>query len=154
MRRNNRGHTPPPVHQSALSISGQTPSETRLTDRHHREKQILEIIQARAARTAFLNVDIFHDPAWEILLALYAANLGCRSITIGSLSLVSRVPASTAIRYLKCLGKEGLLLQEGEDQNDELASVQLSKKGVAAMESYFDYLNSGKFPEVISASKH
>jgi hypothetical protein len=156
MSRTNRDRAAPspPITRAIVPISGETSDETHLTDPRHREKQILEIIQARAARPAFLNVDIFHDPAWDMLLALFAANLGGRSMTVGSLCLASRIPESTAKRYIKYLGGQGLLLQEGEEDYEERGNVQLSKKGIGGMESYFDHLNSGKFPEVISASKH
>lgn len=155
MSRANRRHSPPspPLRRSAPPITGESPEVTQLADPHHREKQILEIIQARAARIPFLNADIFHDPAWDMLLALFAAKLGHRSITAGSLGLIARIPPSTAFRYVKTLEQAGLVLA-GPDEYDEQASVQLSRKGVGAMESYFDYLNSGKFPEVISVSKH
>ena len=153
MRKANRRHASslPPVPPSATPVPGHSPDQVQLTHRCHREKQVLEILEARAARSAFLTIDIFHDPAWDMLLALFAANLGGRRLDVGRLCLASGVPASTATRFLNCLRDEGLLRQ---DETDEGAHVQLSKLGIAAMESYFDYLNSGKFPEVISAPRH
>jgi predicted transcriptional regulator len=153
VRKDNRRHASsvPPVPPSADPIPAESPGKTQLTDPRVREKQILEILEARVARSAFLNIDIFHDPAWDMLLALFAANLGGRRLDVGRLCVASGVPASTAIRYLNCLSEEGLLRP---DETDEGAHVQLSNRGIAAMESYFDYLNSGKFAEVISAPRH
>ena len=75
------------------------------------------IIQARAARRRFFDSELFADPAWDMLLELYALEGEGLRISVSKLSLAAGVPCTTALRWLDKLESESLLVRE-EDPTD------------------------------------
>ncbi|HET6536469.1 MAG TPA: hypothetical protein VFG41_09835 [Sphingomicrobium sp.] len=56
------------------------------------EDHIRSILTARRARRAVFGADLFSDPAWDILLELYAAQLEGRSILLADLAIAIDIP--------------------------------------------------------------
>ena len=52
---------------------------------------------------------IFADPAWDIMLDLFAADLEQRRVSVSSACLAAAVPPTTALRWLKKLEEEQLI---------------------------------------------
>ena len=52
---------------------------------------------------------LFADPAWDILLDLYASSLEGRDVTVSDACIAASVPPTTALRYVKKLTKDGLI---------------------------------------------
>lgn len=114
--------------------------------------RVLEVMRARNARRRFVSPSLLGDPAWDMLLALYAAQLGRRTLTRKRLSLVSAAPAPVALRYIRMLVAQGLAILYVAKQTGA-ASVRLSRKGADAMKCYFDHLNTDEFPDVIAPGR-
>jgi DNA-binding MarR family transcriptional regulator len=71
----------------------------------------------RLRRNQIVGADLFRDPAWEILLALFSAHEEGHQETVTSLCHASGVPFSTALRVLDRLEEHKLLIRR-DDRND------------------------------------
>lgn len=101
------------------------------------EQQVLSILKARRSRDRFFDADLFADPAWDILLELYAAELGQRRMSVSSLCGGSGVPATTALRWIKTLEVNGLIRRRNDPMDGRRSFLFLSEKAVRAMSAYF-----------------
>lgn len=101
---------------------------------------IRRTLQARAQRGLYFSSRLFSDPAWDILLQLYAAALMQRKLTVSRLTKRSGVPMTTAIRWLATLESEGLLTRQEDPLDGRQVYVSLSAKGLRGMQAYFEDL--------------
>lgn len=106
------------------------------------ETQVRDILKARRARAKFFEETLFADPAWDILLELYAAELGQRPLSVGSVCIGAAVPASTALRWITALERKGLVARHHDRFDARRQLVSLTRAGVEAMEGLFRYLPS------------
>lgn len=65
------------------------------------------LLQESAARVSILPLDIFADPAWHILLDLFASEVEGKRISISSACIASGVPSTTALRHINLLEGRG-----------------------------------------------
>lgn len=101
---------------------------------------LLMTIRARADRLKFLPPELFADPAWDMLLDLYLADIMSRRVSVSSLCSASNVPATTALRWIGHLTKEGLIERMSDPCDGRRYFIALSKPGLAQMDGYFDAL--------------
>jgi DNA-binding MarR family transcriptional regulator len=94
------------------------------------------IIRARHQRSRFLPSKLFSDPAWDILLALYAAELGQRRITVGQVCAAAEIPATTGLRWLGTLEEMGLAERRADPLDARRFFVSLTGEGREAMSGY------------------
>ena len=102
------------------------------------EKHVLDVIQARRAREKHFNSDLFADPAWDLLLELYAAELGQRRVCVSTLCAAAAVPQTTALRWIKALEAKGLIHRQEDRLDQRRHYMSLSGGASAAMTSYFN----------------
>ena len=74
---------------------------------------VSRIIHARRARTGLFRPELFSDPAWDMLLDLYAAELSQVRVSVTSLCIASNAPTSTALRWISTLERENLIEKWG-----------------------------------------
>jgi DNA-binding MarR family transcriptional regulator len=85
------------------------------------EDHILSVLLVRRGRIAVLGEQLFSDPAWDILLELYAARLGERQMSVADLSVATGTPPSVTARWVSLLEGRGLLLtRTGPDRREPL----------------------------------
>ena len=101
------------------------------------ESEVLAILKARRRRSQFFPEDLFADPAWDILLELYATELGQRRISISSLCIGAGVPATTALRWINALENKGLITRQDDPVDGRRVYASLAEKGIDAMQAYF-----------------
>ena len=65
------------------------------------------IIRLRRRRDRLFGSDLFGEPAWDMLLELYAAELAQRRECVSGLCCASGVPATTALRWITLLVNAG-----------------------------------------------
>lgn len=107
------------------------------------EADIRELLTLRRNRERFFPQEIFADPAWDILLELYAAELGQHRTTVSCVCAAAAVPATTALRWINTL-EENQLVQRMKDRFDgRRVFLSLTDAGLAAMNDYFDTVPSG-----------
>jgi DNA-binding MarR family transcriptional regulator len=104
------------------------------------------IIDARRAREAIISRELFGDPAWDILLALYRAELDGRRVSTTALSIAAAVPGTTALRWIEKLDRLDFLKREGDPRDARRLWVSLSHSGSAKMQAYFHSLSGSETP--------
>ena len=101
------------------------------------EAEVRQFIAWRAKRSKALGGNLFADPAWDMLLELYAATLGGQRVSVTSLCIAANVPATTALRWLKILEGEGLAVRNDDPLDGRRSFVSLSKAGEAKLSAFF-----------------
>lgn len=94
------------------------------------------IINARAARRRFFSNDLFADPAWDILLELYALRSLQQRTSVSKLCLAAGVPTTTALRWIEKLLSERLVEREPDPLDGRRVWISLSDHGLDVMTSY------------------
>lgn len=98
------------------------------------------IYKARRARDDVFDSELFGEPAWDMLLALYCLpNCGER-LTVTSLSLAANLPQTTGYRWQVVLAERGLLERVADERDGRRHFVQLTDKGRALLENYLTRL--------------
>ncbi len=100
-------------------------------------KRVRDIARLRASRANYFPVDLFAEPAWDILLNLYASHLDQRRECIGGIIALSGVPATTGLRWVHKLADEKLILLSDDPFDQRRKWVALSPKAVSGLESFF-----------------
>ncbi len=108
------------------------------TVRSGTEQVLRMIISSRAQRVKFLPDHLFADPAWDMLLDLYLADILSKRVSVSSLCGASNVPASTALRWIRTLEREGLIERASDPYDGRRYFIFLSEKGTAAMDGFFE----------------
>ena len=103
-------------------------------------QKIRQIIRDRSKRQRFFDSDLFADPAWDILLELYACELGQSRVSVSKLCLAANVPATTALRWINVLEKRGLVERIADWQDARRFWVALTPAGLEKMQRYFESL--------------
>jgi DNA-binding MarR family transcriptional regulator len=110
---------------------------SRKTLKHARkptEDHILSILLVRRAAVATVGKDLFSDPAWYMLLELYAAHLGGRTMTLSELARATDTPESTAKRWLQALRTRGLVVAEASTRYTDETDVRLTPGALTQIE--------------------
>lgn len=94
-------------------------------------------IRARAARAQFFKASLFSDPAWDILLELFAAQQEGRRVSISAAGLSAEIPLTTALRWIAALEREELVERVGDPTDARRTFLKLTGKGLRAMTLYF-----------------
>lgn len=119
-----------------------TPAQSRCRlDHLTMARKAYALRRKRAA--IFGNPDLFGEPAWDILLDLFIAHADGKPVSVSSACIGSAAPATTGLRWLGVLADEGLVLRDNDPEDNRRVMVRLSTTGLAAMEQYFDAVESG-----------
>lgn len=106
------------------------------------EDHVLSILCVRRGREAAIGRELFSDPAWDILLELYAARLAQRRMSLRELARSIDVPESTTTRWIAVLRGRGLLTVVNDDGESMRARIELSAEGTAVMKRLVGYWGS------------
>jgi len=101
------------------------------------QQAIRALIKARRNRAHFFESELFADPAWDILLELYAAELGNYRVSVTALCAGACVPATTATRWIALLESKGLITRQADPLDGRRYFVLLRSETRSALESYF-----------------
>jgi DNA-binding MarR family transcriptional regulator len=94
-------------------------------------------IRARTARRQFFKASLFSDPAWDILLELFAAEQEGRRVAVSTVGLDGNIPQTTALRWINALKNEGLVERRDDPLDARRSFLSLSDSGLRAMTLYF-----------------
>lgn len=94
-------------------------------------------IASRQRRAKFFPADIFADPAWDILLEVFLADIEQRRLTISCACMAACVPQTTALRWISSMTATGLLERHPDRHDGRRHYVQLSAVASQSMRSYF-----------------
>lgn len=123
------------------------PAEEPANDRARFEvagETVRSIIQARRLRYDFFPDELFADPAWDMLLDLFEAELAQHRVSTSSLSAASAVPATTALRWITTMTKAGLFRRRPDPHDGRRVFIELSPEASEAMRRYFNKLGKAQ----------
>lgn len=98
---------------------------------------VTTVLALRRMREHHFDPTLFAEPAWDMLLELYAAHIGQRRISIKSLCIGAAVPTTTALRWFRALETRGLIERTPDNFDRRRVFVSLSPQGVRAMDEFF-----------------
>jgi len=98
---------------------------------------IRRMSRGRQLRSQFFSGGLFADPAWDILLELYASRLEDVKVSVSKLCAASGVPATTALRWIGLLQYNGLIERHPDTLDRRRCSVRLADGAHAMMWEYF-----------------
>ena len=98
-------------------------------------------MEMRQLRHRFFNPAMFGEPAFDVLLTLYATNARPPMVPLQVLSPLSGVSEYSAARWLKFLVSEGLALSVGGDGDRGEIQAAITGKGRIAMDEYLKALH-------------
>lgn len=101
-------------------------------------KKLQRMIRERDRRASFFNADLFADPAWDILLYLYRAELEQRRVSVSSCCIAANVPPTTALRWINRLLREGMIEREPDPLDRRRMWVTLSDAASRAMRHFLE----------------
>jgi hypothetical protein len=93
-------------------------------------------IRARRLRDQFFRPDLFADPAWDMLLDLMAARLEGQRVAVSSLCIAAAVPPTTALRWIRMLTEQGLLVRVADQADGRRVYIEMSPATAAALGAY------------------
>ncbi|MBB6191474.1 hypothetical protein FHS51_001701 [Sphingobium wenxiniae] len=104
---------------------------------HVTAQQVRDLLRARRLRDEFLPGDLFADPAWDMLLDLFAARLEQERVSVSSLCIASAVPPTTALRWIRTLTEKGLLQRQADPHDGRRIFIALADNAAAALTEWF-----------------
>ena len=119
-------HRPPLLNagRSASSVSGR--DDLAAIARHY--------LRCRRQRDAVFSSGLFADPAWDLLLDLFACASEGKQVTVSDACIAAHVPASTALRWLSRIERHGLItrrLDPGDGRRTHLELTQEAETRIA-----------------------
>lgn len=106
------------------------------------EDHLVSLLLLRRARESVLGDNLFSDPAWDILLELYAACMGERSMSMAELARAIETPQSTTARWIAALESRGLVSSKTNSSSPDRAQIQLTSDGALKMRHLGDHWGS------------
>ena len=99
----------------------------------------LRIMRMRSLRDRMLGQTIhFADPAWDLLLDLYVAELRGPRLSVSDACVGARVPATTALRWLDHLHRAGAIERIPDPRDKRRVMLQLTTSQMAQLNAFFD----------------
>ena len=103
-----------------------------------RAKVAQNLLAIRRKRDEIFGEELFADPFWEALLALYVARAKGHSMSVASLCAATRSPSSSALRYIKEMHAKGLISRDIDSSDNRRVSVTLTEKSLRMMQDILD----------------
>jgi len=101
------------------------------------------IMASRKARRKFFPADLFHEPAWEMLMALFIVYENEHTMNVKTLVSCSDAPATTSQRWIDHLHKSGLIDRVTDTIDRRRIDISLSDRGYDAMTKYLKDVTIG-----------
>jgi DNA-binding MarR family transcriptional regulator len=107
------------------------------------------ILAARRRREDMFGEDLFGDPAWDILLDLYASEARGVRVKTSSVGALAAISPTTSLRWLDILSERGLVLRTRDTGDGRRVFVQLSASGRNLLEALLDSFSAELIPALI-----
>ena len=99
--------------------------------------ELRQAIRSRRMRAQFFEPSLLEDPAWDMLLDLYAADLERAQVSVSSLCIAAAVAPTTALRWIAKMTEAGLFERQPDPFDRRRAFMALSATARDGMRSYF-----------------
>jgi len=128
------------------------------TPRRHSDFSLAEVAQGilkqRRVRSEHLPLELFSEPAWDILLDLFIAVVEQQQISVSSACLATVVPATTALRWLDILQHQGLVERYPSADDKRVTFVRLTNAGRNVLRGYLSAVCSQPATTRAATSRH
>ena len=94
-------------------------------------------IRQRDLRAKIFPPGLLADPAWDILVDLYAATAEGAQVSVSSACIAARVPATTALRWVGKLCEEGMINRHSDPLDGRRHFLTLTPVAVEALNRWF-----------------
>lgn len=95
------------------------------------------IYDSRRLRARVFSAELlFGEPAWDILLDLFIAELEGKPLSVTAACIGAAVPTSTGLRWLAILEDQGLVRRENDPRDARRVFLHLTEDGFERMTSY------------------
>ena len=112
-----------------------------------RAEDVRAIIRLRRQRDALFPVDLFADPAWDIMLDLMAARIERLKVAVSSLCIAAAVPPTTALRWIRTMTDLGILRRVADPTDGRRVFIELSD---SAAKGVLTFLGEAKRAGVVA----
>lgn len=99
-----------------------------------------EIYAQRCRRGKFFDARLFAEPAWDMLLDLFIAELGHKRLSTTGLCVGCGVPLTTGLRWIGVLEDLRLVDRTPDNHDRRCSYVALTPGGRASMRAYLEAL--------------
>ena len=113
----------------------------RATGGKSRLQMALRLLKDRRDRHKFFSATLFGEPVWDILLDLYVRGASNQPTSVTSACIASGVPATTALRYIRLLERQGLVARRADAADARRNFLELSPRGQALLDNYLDEIS-------------
>lgn len=94
-------------------------------------------LQFYRSQVSMLGTMYFMNPAWNLLLEVYANGLLERRVFLTDTANAAHVPMTTALRYFTKLEEDGWLIRRVDTKDRRKRLYELSPKAIKKIEAYF-----------------
>lgn len=135
--------------QRCLNIFHALPESPAVLDGEAAAQRVLlrRYIEARRARAMLFGPNLFSDPAWDLLLLLFQAEMDGATITLEQLSETMRLSMNVTLGQVNVMERRGLLVFA----DNRRRTIRLTPLAIDAMSSWlslsFDADREGKAGE-------
>ncbi len=84
----------------------------------------------RSRERIFAGLDLFAEPAWDILLDLFVAAGKHHLISVSSASIAATVAPTTGLRWINILSELGLVARSSDSDDRRRTFLRLTAKGL------------------------
>ena len=95
-----------------------------------------KLLKQRSRRQKYLPPELFAEPAWDMLLDLFIAQMEGREVSVTSVCLASSSPPTTALRWLEVVQGLGLVERSPSAEDRRVSHVRLTSAGSNALRRY------------------
>lgn len=110
--------------------------------------ELRQVIRARRLRDKQFGKGLFEDPAWDMMLDLFAAHLERADVSVSSLCIAAAVPPTTALRWIGRMSDAGLFERRADPFDRRRAFMGLSKTALDGMHAYVGMARAMALPLV------
>jgi len=112
------------------------------------------LIEDRKKREADFSADLFADPVWDTLLALFSAQLEGKPVSITSACLAAKVPMTTALRYISLMERNGLIIRKAAPFDKRSLHILLTDSASDHLMSYIENVARRWSIEIVDLDHH
>jgi DNA-binding MarR family transcriptional regulator len=133
---------------SRAAQSAASPEQRQILREHARQ-----IRSSRELRQEWFDRNIFGEPAWEMLLALYVIDGEQRRLSTRQVAKLANISLTTTLRWLDYLQEQDLVSRRPNPFDHRVVYTELSDKGRAAMDEYLLHNCSADMFEPLSGGE-
>jgi DNA-binding MarR family transcriptional regulator len=122
---------------SPVTVPATSPAERKILCGNARQLRFY-----RDLRQESFDRNLFGEPAWDILLALYVIDGEQRRLNTGQVAALASQPLTTVLRWLDYLAGQDLIRRQASPFDHRVVHIELSDKGRAAMDEYLTKMRS------------